>query len=147
MITRFADNHEKALAAPATLMGSIDDDKVVFLGQIAPALRRSAQASSDPLFAQERTLPADHTAPAPALQSSTRKPKEKCSRCKRTCDMCDFNPPCASCSNSGVSDQCYYIHMAKRRHVLMLLILWLGRQLLAYLLWRLLRHLLYGRRR
>lgn len=109
LITRFADNHEKAVTAPPTApIDNIDDDGVVFLGQ--PTARESTQAPSNPHPTEEegRSLPANLT-PALAPRRSTRKPKEKCTRCKRTGDMCDFNSPCASCSNAGVSDQCYHL--------------------------------------
>jgi len=109
LITTFADNHEKAVTAPPTTpIDNIDDNEVVFLGQTTA--RESTQAPSNPHPTEEegRFLPANLTS-ALVSRSSPWKPKEKCTRCKRTGDMCDFNSPCASCSSAGVSDQCYHI--------------------------------------
>jgi hypothetical protein len=68
-----------------------DDDAVIFLGQQTSSFLSSAQAQAE------------------APRRSSRRPKEKCTRCKRSGDACDLNSPCGSCINAGASEQCYHL--------------------------------------
>ena len=71
--------------APWNDINDDDEEEVIFMGQ-----QTRSSLSSVP-------------------RRSSRRPKEKCTRCKRSGDACDLNSPCASCTNAGASEQCYHL--------------------------------------